>query len=1624
MRRISPLLFITTLTVACLQAQVSTPTISSLQASPNPSVAPLGPAVTAGTGLRNFILYINGSFNVDLFDHVEWVNSVTGVTADFYIGSGVASSGSPNQIVVTIPASTEGGSLFGTPVTAPQAVSITVFEIVPSFGVAASPNTFFPNAFTISNAATLTLNPLLAPPSPTVFPAGTTGQSYSTTLFSGGTPPYAVNYASTSAGTVPPGLNLANSQTLAGTPTQSGLYTFTLQVTDPWNSTLNPTETIEIVDPPTITSVTPNSAAAGSNDVPIVVTGTKFVSPTSNLSSNYKGTTIYLSLGANLTPFQIPTTVVNATTATATIPAAYLTTPRQISIYVVQPSNAQSNSVPFTVFGPAITAVSPTSVTARPTPVALTVTGTGFLAAGSAAPGLSTILVNGTAVSTTVGSSTSLSSSVVFATPGSIPVQVENPGGALSNTANVTVLPAPTITSVTPNPFPGGTLTVNGTNFSNTMTLLFNGTAVSTSFVNAGQLTGTVPTTAIVGTTAQVAVQTADNYITPPVTINLGTPVKITTTFIPGAILTQPYDAKLAATGGTLPYTWSATGLPQGLAINPSTGEITGTPIAFNGPNINVTVKDVNGLTATAQFPIVSTATISAISPNSAPAGSNDLPITVTGTNFASPTSTAGGTVIAISIGGATTTPVPLATTVVSATSATATIPNSYLSTPQQFSILVLQPNSAPSNSLPFTVQAPAITAVAPSPVTARPTPILVTVTGSAFLASGSAAPAQSTILVNGASVSTTFVSSTSLTTSVTLSTPGNIPFQVQNPAGTTSNTVNISVLPAPAITSVTPNPFPGGRLTVSGVNFTGTMTVLFNGIAIPTTFVSAGQLTGAVAGSMIVGATAQVAVQTTDNYITPAVRINLGTPVQITTTSIPAATGLQPYDAKLAATGGTPPYTWSAGGLPQGLSINSATGEITGTPTSFGTFNISVTVTDVNGLNASARYSTPVSTPAPAPQVGSSAPPTGFVNVSYNFTFTATGGNGNVTFGLGSGTVPPGLSLDNSGVLRGQPTTAGSYTFSVTVTDADGLSSSASFTVVIKPQPLSITTPAPLASVPLGSPISIKFAALGGVPPYTFSSTGTLPPGTGLAADGTLSGTPTTPGTYGFGIVVNDSVQSQPGSRSFSLTVTGAALTVTATLGNGQVGAAYTGQVGATGGTPPYTFAVSGLPDGLSFANGTVSGTPTTAGQSTVSVTVTDAAKVTATQSFPITITAQGLTITTASLPDGTVNVAYSAGLAATGGSGKYSFAVSGLPDGLSASSAGAITGTPTKAGTFSVTATVTDTGVSSAVVTASKTFSLIVATAPLSITSTSLPNPTAGTAYSATVAATGGVPPYTFSATGLPAGLSISSSGAISGTTTVPGSASVSVTVKDSGGTTTSSSFQLNVALPPAPALNVTGLPATSTPATQSTITIGIGTTFPVDVTVILTLTFTADSGPDDPTVQFSTGGRTVQLTIPAGSTTASSTVGVQTGTVAGTVTITARLVAGTTDITPSPAPTRTVRINSVPPVVTSVTATATSTGFTVTVIGFATSRSMTQAVFTFTPASGVNLQTTSVTVPASSLFATWYSSSAAAAFGSQFSFTQPFTVSGGTSAVASVSVVLTNADGSSAPVSGTVH
>ena len=424
--------------------------------------------------------------------------------------------------------------------------------------------------------------------------------------------------------------------------------------------------------------------------------------------------------------------------------------------------------------------------------------------------------------------------------------------------------------------------------------------------------------------------------------------------------------------------------------------------------------------------------------------------------------------------------------------------------------------------------------------------------------------------------------------------------------------------------------------------------------------------------------------------------------------------------------------------------------------------------------------------------------------------------------------------------------------------------------------------------------------------------------------------------------------------------------------------------------------------------------------------MSVTDSKGLTGNGNFGITIAPADLVIVTPSLPDAVVGTAYSATLAASGGVPPYTWTVTGLPDGVTANGA-TIGGTPTTAGKFTVTVSVKDSQPGSAPQT--KSYGVGVAPPPpppLVITTASAPNGTVGTAYSATISASGGATPYTFSATGLPAGLSISASGAITGTPTAPGDSTIVVTVKDSGGASFSRNFAVTMALPATPPLNFGGITATANPQQQLRLQVTLGNTFPLDVIVTLTLSFAPDSGADDPTIQFSTGGRTARITVPAGATTGATDVGVQTGTVAGVITVTAQMQTNGQDVTPSPAPRTTTRIAAGPPVIVpgTLTAVRNATGFTITLTGYVTDREMTQANFQFTAANGSNLQTTTLTVPIDAMFAQYFSSAGATPTGSQFTFTQAFTVTGSPQAIVSVTVTLAIRSALSAPATATVN
>src|SRR6185503_9942198 len=237
-------------------------------------------------------------------------------------------------------------------------------------------------------------------------------------------------------------------------------------------------------------------------------------------------------------------------------------------------------------------------------------------------------------------------------------------------------------------------------------------------------------------------------------------------------------------------------------------------------------------------------------------------------------------------------------------------------------------------------------------------------------------------------------------------------------------------------------------------------------------------------------------------------------------------------------------------------------------------------------------------------------------------------------------------------------------------------------------------------------------------------------------------------------------------------------------------VATAYSQSLAATGGTLPYgwTLLSGTLPDGLTLSStGTISGTPTTAGTANFTLRATDASiptPQTADKALSIVINPAALAVTTTTLPAGTVATAYSQSLAATGGTLPYGWTLlSGtLPDGLTLSSTGTINGTPTTAGTANFTVRATDASTPMPQ-TADKALSIVINAAALAVTTTTLPAGTVATAYSQSLAATGGTLPYVWTLLSgtLPDGLTLSSTGTINGTPTTAGTANFTVRATD---------------------------------------------------------------------------------------------------------------------------------------------------------------------------------------------------------------------------------------------------
>jgi hypothetical protein len=387
---------------------------------------------------------------------------------------------------------------------------------------------------------------------------------------------------------------------------------------------------------------------------------------------------------------------------------------------------------------------------------------------------------------------------------------------------------------------------------------------------------------------------------------------------------------------------------------------------------------------------------------------------------------------------------------------------------------------------------------------------------------------------------------------------------------------------------------------------------------------------------------------------------------------------------------------------------------------------------------------------------------------------------------------MPPGLSISSAGVISGTPTAAGNYSFGVQVSDSSSpaLTASRTFSIVVNSASvLTITTAAALPAATTGNGYSVALTATGGAPPYAWALTGgNMPPGLIISSAGVISGTPTTAGNYSLGVQVSDrSSPTLTTSRTFTLLVVSPLMITTSTLPNGTVAKTYSATLTASEGTSPYSWSVSvgTLPPGLTLSTeGVISGTPATASTVSFTVLATDSAAPPQTAAKTLTITIQSqVTITTSTpLPVAVVGAFYSLTLEAPGISPLTWTVISGIaPPGMTLTTSGALAGSPTVAGTFDFTVQASG---GDPVQTATKQLRVTVNEALKIVTDASLPDAALGARYSATLEAAGGVPPYTWTSLGrgLPAGLTLSSSGVISGIPTGIGGFSFTIQVADS--------------------------------------------------------------------------------------------------------------------------------------------------------------------------------------------------------------------------------------------------
>jgi hypothetical protein len=810
-----------------------------------------------------------------------------------------------------------------------------------------------------------------------------------------------------------------------------------------------------------------------------------------------------------------------------------------------------------------------------------------------------------------------------------------------------------------------------------------------------------------------------------PVTFTISPLTLLNTSPLPNATVGTPYSFTFVPSGGTS-YSFSALNLPAGLSIDPATGQIFGTPTAAGTAFVTVGLTDLATLDSNSIFYSM-TIDPFAISPGV-------LPQATVNSAYPPQTLTASGCGSPCTWSALSSPPAGMSLSSGGVLSGTPTITNSGFS----INVRASGPNGTVQRLVSIRIVSGTPSALSMSQPSFGDVTIGSTVTSVLFASGGT--PPYTWSIVSGA-----------------------LPAGLRIQAG--GETIG-------------PNLTPGAVYVTGRAVQTGTASFTL-------------QVTDSASASVARAFTFNVSALNNQYFNLP---LTAGTLVYN-----------QGYTQPLLVIGGTGSYSFTpVTAMPPGLSL-SPTGLVSGAPLNTGSFTVQTSISDgsatftafinyniVSGTTATLNLSVPTLTLA--------------LGGGVNSTIIPSGGTPPYTINVVSGSLPPGLVLvpftgtgQPAGTLSlvGNGLVAGSYTTTLQVVDSVGNLGARNFTTTVAPFN---TLNTQLKNGSVGVPYSQTLQTSGGAATWALASGSTMPPGLSISAGGTIGGTPTTAGTFTFNL--SGTSGGVTANFFFTLVISNLSIDTPALLPPAVVGQSYSTTLSASGGGSP-TWSPVSIPAPFSLSSGGVlSGKPNSAGSFLVIASATTGGTPIQAR-FLLVVTQPNPTIldipmSTTRIADATVGTPFTAVLTANGGQPPYTFALAGgssLPPGITLAPASLfpasttplstlLTGIPTTEGPYSFDIIVTDSvGASTRRTYQWNVTRIGIASLP--------PNQTAGSAVSFQYNAIGGTPPYMFSYSPvsgtrdtLPPGVTLSSSGLLSGSTSSTGTYQFSLQLQDNAG------------------------------------------------------------------------------------------------------------------------------------------------------------------------------------------------------------------------------------------------